>query len=490
MFPRKLFFILFIFLVSLQSLHAEYKVTEKCTLAWEALFNLDFITAHQLVRDELKENPANYYAYYVDQQIDAYFMMINAARSDYEHFEEQYKKRREIMDGKSTDSPYYAMCEAEMQLQMGIFNVFFGDRLSGIRRAYSAYKKFYSAQKANPDFIYNRKMIGMFNIALSNLPPFAAWAAGAFGVKGDYDTGFSIMFQYLDDVKNIKGLNTEAALYITLGYKLNKEPEKAYQFLESVDSNIIDYRLLKYFHGNTAWASGNNARAIDLFSKFNPDELEIEFLPYNYMMGKIQMRSLDKQAEANLLTFLRKTKKEAYIKEINYYLALYYLMNGNLESFQKYKEIAADKGDDVTERDRETMYDCHLDYVPNPTLVKCRLLMDGGYYDRFNQTIKNFQFSEASQLPYKLEYYLLMGRFYEAKNKDQQAVDDFKKVIDLGSDADYYFASEAALRLGEYYEKIDKAQAKSYYEISLDLYDSDYYEYIENLASKGLERVN
>lgn len=489
MFSRKIFLFTIIFLVSFQSLHAEYKVTEKCTQAWEALFNLDFITAHKLVQEELKDNPDNYYAYYIDQQIDAYYMMINASESDYEHFEEQYKKRREIMDGKSTDSPYYSMCEAEMQLQMGIFNVFFGDRLSGIRRAYSAYKKFYSAQEANPDFIYNRKMIGMFNIALSNLPPFAAWAASTFGVKGDYDTGFNIMFKYFNDVKKMKGLNTEAALYITLGYKLNKEPEKAYNFLQSLDSSIVDYRLLKYFHGNTAWASGNNAKAAALFAQFNPTDLEIEFLPYNYMMGKIQMRSLDKQAENNLLIFLRKTKKAAYIKEINYYLALYYLMNGNLESFEKYKKIAAEKGGDVTERDRETMYDCQLDYVPNPILVKCKLLMDGGYYDRFYQTMKNFQISDAKLLPYKLEYYLLMGRYYEAKNNALSAVDSYKKVIDLGSSADYYFASEAALRLGEYYENKDKAKAKSYYEISLDLYDSDYYEYIENLASKGLERV-
>jgi len=489
MLSRRLIFTAIILFFSLQTIRAEYVVNENCKQAWEALFNLDFITAHQIVQKELKENPNNFYAYYVDQQIDAYFMMINASQIDYEHFEGQYKKRREIMDGKSTDSPYYAMCEAEMQLQMGIFNVFFGDRISGIRRAYSAYKKFYAAQKANPDFIYNRKMIGMFNIALSNLPPFTAWAAGTFGIKGDYDTGFKIMFQYFDDVKNIQGLNAEAALYITLGYKLNKEPIKAYNFLESIDTNLVNFRLLKYFYGNTAWASGNNAEAIQLFSKFDPDDLEIEFLPYNYMLGKIQMRSIDKQAEANLLTFLRKTKKEAYIKEINYYLALYYLMNGDLDLFEKYKEIAADKGGDVTERDREALYDSKLDYIPNPALVKCKLLIDGSYYDRFYKNIQNFKLSEAKQLPYKLEYYLLMGRYYEFKNNATAEVDSYKKVIEMGSDVDYYFASEAALRLGIYYENKDNALAKSYFETSLDLFDSDYYEYIENLAKKGLERV-
>ena len=83
-----------------------------------------------------------------------------------------------------------------------------------------------------------------------------------------------------------------------------------------------------------------------------------------------------------------------------------------------------------------------------------------------------------------------MGRYYEAKKNNQQAVDSYKKVISLGSNEDYYFASEAALRLGEYYEKTDKSLAKSYYDEALDLYDSDYYEYIENLANKGLERLD
>lgn len=478
------------FIFSFQSAFAEYKVTENMTKAWQALFDLDFATAKDLVQKELKENPKNYYAYYVDQHIDAYLMMINASQEDYENFIKQFEFRRSIMDNQNIDSPYYQLCEAEMQLQMGIFNVIYGDRITGIRRAYGAYNKFYKAQKEHPDFIYNKKMIGMFNIALSNLPPFVKYAANTFGISGDYDTGFKIMNQYLHDVKDIKGINTEAALYIILGYKLNKEPEKAFQFLQSIDTSIINYRLLKYFYANVAWASGRNNQAINLLSEFKVEELKSEFLPYNYMAGKMQMRNLDKQAEINFLYFLRKTKREGYLKEINYYLAQYYLINGDLAKFQKYKQLASEKGNEVTERDRETTYDCQLDYVPNPTLVKGKLLMDGGYTDRFKKNIENFRIENETPLPYKLEYYLLMGRYFEQKKSDQQAIDSYKKVIASGSDSDYYFASEAALRLGMYYENKNKELSLTFYNEALDLYDSEYYEYIKELATKGIGRLN
>ena len=57
----------------------------------------------------------------------------------------------------------------------------------------------------------------------------------------------------------------------------------------------------------------------------------------------------------------------------------------------------------------------------------------------------------------------------------------------MGEDKDYYFASEAALRLGNMYRDMGQAGlAKRYYEQSIKLYDSDYYEYILDKAKKGL----
>ena len=93
-------------------------------------------------------------------------------------------------------------------------------------------------------------------------------------------------------------------------------------------------------------------------------------------------------------------------------------------------------------------------------------------------------------LPRQLEYYLLTGRYYVMAGDTESAIINFKKVIESGANAGYYFASDAALRLGSVYEAERRFQeAKKYYQLAGDLYKSDYYEYIDDKAEKGLRRV-
>lgn len=154
-----------------------------------------------------------------------------------------------------------------------------------------------------------------------------------------------------------------------------------------------------------------------------------------------------------------------------------------------YKELACEEGDKVTQRNREATYDCHLDYIPDPELVKANLLIDGSYLDRFNATITAYPISENTFLPYALKYYLLLGR-YNVRTGDISVADKlFNRVIDEGEDEDYFFAAEAAMRLGLLYEKSNTLLAKKYFEMAVNLYDSDYYEYIDDESKKALKRL-
>ena len=55
-----------------------------------------------------------------------------------------------------------------------------------------------------------------------------------------------------------------------------------------------------------------------------------------------------------------------------------------------------------------------------------------------------------------------------------------------GEDEDYYFASEAAMRMGLMFLNIDPEKSKRYFEMARDIYDSDYYEYIDDIAKREL----
>ncbi len=484
---RLLIISILILFISTQKVSAQYEVTENCSKAWEALLDLRIVTAKELVRNEIHINPDNYYVYYLDQNIDAFELMINATPEGYEVFKENYYDRREIMDDRDVESPYYLACESEMQLQMGIFNIVYGDRLAGLRRAYSAYKKVYKNLDKNPDFQMGNKLDGMFNVAISNLPPFVSWAANTFGVSGDDQIGYEILVDYFDYFGNTSGLNTEAALYTILAHKLNKDPYGAYIFTKSIDSSYADYHLLKYFYANVAYRSGFNEEALKILSTFNPEDLEMEFNPYNYLYGKIMLRKLDPSAISYFEEYLRKNNKKDNLKEIHYKLALAFLIAGNKDGFAQNRKLAQELGDDITERDREAVYDYNLEYMPDVELIKLRLLIDGGYLDRASKIIDNYIINNETPNYYLLDFYLLKGRYEYNMGNYREAITAMEKVIDMGEYEDYYFASEAALYLGLIYEKTDPEKALFFFNKSRALYNSDFYEYIDEISKKRIK---
>ena len=484
---RKKHILLILVLLISVGLFAQYDVNNNCLNAWEALTDLRVNTARQIVAEEIRTNPDNYYAYYLDQMCDAYVLAINGSREMYDKFVVDFERRREIMDEKDISSPYYLACQSEMLLQMSAFGVMYGDRFSGVRKGFKSYKKINENVELFPDFASSKKLEGFFNIAISNLPPFIQWAAGALGVSGDRQKGFDLLYEYFESVKDKRGLNAEAALYIMLSYKLNKEPVKAFDFIKNKDSSVIKQRIVKYFYANTAYRSGHNDIAFESIASFNPEKAEVVFIPYDYMMGKVLLRKLDDKAAYHFKRYLDLNRKDSYIKEISYKLGLTYLVKNDVKQFNFFKGQSCDNGDDVNERDREAIYDCELDYTPDVTLTRCRLLLEGSYHERFAEEFLTYNFSTSLPLPYQLEYYLLKARYEEFLGNRRLAEESYKKVINSGRDEDYYFASEAAMRLGLMNIESNQAKATKYLELARELYDSDYYEYIDEIAKRELK---
>jgi len=337
-----------------------------------------------------------------------------------------------------------------------------------------------------PDFKPNLKLDGFFNVAIYNLPPFVKWAASFFGVTVDIDYGFNLLNENYITQKDIRGINAESALYVILVAKINKTPEMVYDFTKSLDSSISQTFIHKYFKANIAYRTGRNDEALMTMEQIDMNKHAFADVIYSYLMGKILLRKLDYNAAYYLSRYLSYLEKKEYVKEMNYNLALFYLINDNRLKYIEYSEIVRNEGMDMNERDREALYDASLDYVPDVNLVRARLLLDGGYIDKFKISLKTFEKNNNELLAYNLEYHFLKARFEALMINNKIAIKEFKKVIEMGESKDYYFASEAALRLGNIYKEIGKTDlAEEYYEKSIKLYKKNYYEYIEDKAVKA-----
>ncbi len=484
---RKVKYLLLSFMLATQPIFSQYEINSNCEKAWKAIINLRFITADSLISNELEINPTNYYAYYLDQMKEAYMLIADQSQERYKQFCDSYEKRIDFIEGKDTESEYYLSCLAEMQLQMGVFNILFDDKLCGLRHCYCSYKNTYKNLRKHPEYRGSRKLKGIYYIAVDNLPPFVSWAANTFGIEGDYQWGYKILDYFFHHYSDTPGLAQEAALCNILAFKLNKDPQSAYNFISQLDTSFLKYNLIQYFNANVNYLTGHNEEALTILQNSSLDSAEVYFNGYNYLMGKILLRKLDTNSISYFDRYLKNNHHKQYEKEITHKKAVAYLIEGDIERYTEYVNIAQKSGEEITERDREAVYDLDIDYIPDITLTKAFLSLKGGYYAKARYYLDNFNNNECDFLPYRLRYNLLNGIYYFKEGYNFQAEACFNKVLEEGSDSKYYFASEAAMYLGMIYENIDNNTANEYYDLALSLYETEYYEYISDYSKKKLE---
>ena len=487
---RSIFFLSLLF--SSQALFSQgnYQPNQACCDITNELMNLKVVTAKDNIREQLKKTPGNYYLYYLEQYADFVNLLIAPNEDKYNRFKDNYNAYRDLMDEGDKDSPYYYFIKSSMQLQMGIARLKSGDYLSGINLAFRSYKNTRRNTEKFPGFYGNNKMNGLFDLILSNIPPFIRGLAKMFGVKPTGQNPVALLEEYKDGVKNKKGLTAEADIFISLAYLLEKKPLKGFQHISSLQPEEYQIFLIKYFYGNLAYHAKENEKALEIFRTIDIHQPEVPFYPYYFLYGKILMNKLDPQAREYLQTFIDKTNGNDYLKQTHLYLAYYYLMNGDKEKYRTEMLLVLKQGSDKTERDRDALCDAKSEYTPDTTLLRATFLEKGGYFSAAAEKLKSYKFSLQHPVPDKLNYMLLNGKVALDLHDTINATGYFKEVIAIGEKERYYFACEAALNLGMIYEmQNDLQNSRYYYKLCDNLYNSDYYESILDKAEKGLERV-
>ena len=318
---------------------AEYVVNKNVRDILDAAFNLKIEKARTLIVLEQKINPTNYYAYYLEEYIDAIELIAMPSEARFEAFKDNHERRREIMDEKNEDSPYYLSCKAEMSFLLGMFRMRYDERINGFRSSLSALKETGQNLEDHPGFRESLKLKGFFNLTMANLPPFARWAIGFFGVKIEPNTGIDMLAKNLSyyEAQADRQMTANTALIMIIGYKINKVPDMGYKFILNLDESIKSYSLIKFFEANLAYRSGHNEEALAILRNFELSEVELRFDHYNYMMGNVLLRKLDKGAGSYLNKFLSATQFRSYTKEVTYKLAVYYSVMGQEDKFKTYK---------------------------------------------------------------------------------------------------------------------------------------------------------
>ena len=136
------------------------------------------------------------------------------------------------------------------------------------------------------------------------------------------------------------------------------------------------------------------------------------------------------------------------------------------------------------------MEDAKTNIIPNLTLLKARLLFDGGYYEKSFHVMEECDIKQLKTEEEKIEFSYRKGRVFHEMRKTDDAIKNYADALAAGTKKPYYYAASAALLLGNLYEyKKEPEKAKEYYEKCLKEKPDQFQLILHGKAKERLEEI-
>lgn len=477
------------------STYAHFDFNTNCKTAYSNIISLKFVAAQGLISEEKRNNPSNHIPTLLDNYVDFLTLFVSENEGQFNILQAFQKNRLSILEKGDKNSPYYLYAQAEINIQWAFVKVKFGNYISAAADINSAYKLLIKNQAIYPNFIPNKKSLGLLHVLIGSIPDQFKWATDVIGLDGNVNQGI----QELKTVINLSANNNEYSFIIPecaflLSFVLmnlesaQEELEQHYRLLNSLDKNNL---LLYYSRARIASQLGKNDDVIQLLSNYPSGNDYFPFPYLDYLLGKALLNKLDPTANIHFQNFITYYKGKNYIKAAYQKLAWYYLIVKNDPGlYAKTVAKAINNGYDGIGEDKEALKEAQNKIVPNIVLLKTRLLFDGGYYLRALNTLLDKSNNYFKPPKDELEFYYRMARIYHKMAYLDKAIGLYETTVKLGEQYEYYFASYSAFMLGSIYEeKKDTAKAEYYYKKCASMKNHEYKDTIDAKAKAGLNRL-
>ena len=405
--------------------------------------------------------------------------MIGDRKSVFLSLKSNKSKRLSKLENGERTSPYYRYCLAEVYIQWAFAHIKYKETLTAAYDFVKAYRLLEKNAKEYPDFIQDKKELGLLHILIGALPEEYRGITNVLNMHGDLKEGT----EELEEVMNVSlekpeynYLKTESVFLLTFVYISFWNDKERFEKLEKIFTIVTNHGkdmspFLTYAMTKLAIAEGNNDRAMELLMNRSRGKEYFPFSYLEYLTGLTKLNRLDEDANKYFQNFLLTQKGDNYIKAALQKLAWYSLIKGDSAKYKDYMIQIKDKGDNTIDDDLQAEKEAENGIIPNIYLLKGRLLCDGGYYEKAIDMINDKKaISSYKTSKDFLEYSYRLGRAYHEWDKIKQAIPYYELTIKNGSESEYDFAANSSLNLGYIYEKLhDYTKAKYFYKKCLEM---------------------
>ncbi len=470
-----------------------FEFTPSARQAYEKVMSLRFEEAKSLLGQIKAADPGNLVVHHIENYIDFLTVYIDENEGEFRRLEKNKDGRLERIKLGDPASPYYLYSQADIRLQWAFIRIKFGDYLSAFNEVSKAYKLLEENQQKFPNFLPNKKDLGILHALVGTIPDNYKWGVKLLGgLNGTIDQGRREIEEVIRYAKTNDFIFEEEtlAMYAFLLLYLGNEGDTAWMTLKSSKLNPTNNPMACFILSSLAMRTGRNDEAIRLLQQAPKGKGLKTFPLLDFMLGNAKLRRLDKDADVAFQQYLQHYKGQNGIKETYQKLSWHALIQGDMGKYESYRRQAISKGNASGDGDNNALKEAQSGRKPNLALIKARLLFDGGYYSKAHQLLAQQSLSSFDEKVDRLEYTYRFGRVLHQLHKYSDALRLYKTTIDQGKNEPYYFACNAALQTGFIYEvQKDYSNARAFFEMCLSINPQEHSTSLHHQAKTGLARI-
>lgn len=466
-----------------------------CKTAYDLILKLRIDEAAFILSQSKSANPSNLAILFLEDYIDILKIYISDDRALFQQLESNEKVRVSLISkAPPKSSPYIKYSLAEIHLHWALIHLKFGQYLQAFNKVKKAYNLLMLNTREFPSFVPNQKSLAIIHALLSTVPQEYKWILKTFsGLEGNMDQARFEMEQvlvYAD--KNDYVFKEESLLsYIILMSNFDNDLPSAINILKKSSLKHTESPLASYILAHLASKNFQN----DLALKYLLERpMGSEYFPFphlDYLTGLAKLRKLEPDAKKYFLTFLSGHTGTHFVKECYQKLAWNELIHGNLNGYNQYMSKVKSSGSSILDEDKQSQREADRKQAPNESLIRGRLLFDGGYFTAAENEIITATKNTSISKDVLLEANYRMARIKHLQKKPDEAVVLYQSILEKGkTNTAFYFACASALYLGQIMESLHRTSiAKSYYEQCLKIFPKEYSNSLHQKAKAGLNRL-
>lgn len=492
---RTILLLIFTCLISWNS-HAKgyFEWSPIAKVAYENTLQLRFDDARQQLDKMKLEEPDNLLRLLVEDYIDFFTVYIGEEEEVFKKLEKRKEERlHQIAEEGDPNSPYYLYLQADIRLHWALARLKFEEYTTTFFETNKAFKLLNKNSKKFPDFIPNKKDLGLLHAIVGTIPDNYRWALEWMSsMEGTVAEGKKELEEVLAyAATNDFIFSSEAQVfYAYLLLHLDNDRKGAWRVIQASNLNAANSPLSTFIIANIATYALQTDKAIELL-KNRPRSKEYFVFPYlDYMLGVSKLNRLDQDANIHFTKFLKEYRGRNYIKDAYRRLSWHAIIFEQFDDFKKYQRAILDNGYTIVGADESAQIEAESRAIPQVDLLKARLLFDGGYHQKAYEVLAAKDISILKKIREQLEYNYRMGRITHELRNYPIAIQYYQRTIDSGKNTPYYYACRAALEQGKIYEAQKKyTAAKSAYQNCLAISPKEYKTGLHQQAKAGLLRL-